>query len=328
MDYSQLPKSVFWIGERVAVPDLERVRRNVREQRDDVSWGPNHLFRYPRQGGTGAIWSGVAALLKPERLTLKARVASVDVGARQVRLEDGRALAYDHLITTLPLDVLVGHSRGLEPQLIDAARALRHSSVHILGVGLCDDQPEGIATKCWVYCPDAHSPYYRVTVLSNYSPFNVPPGPGYWSLMAEACESPWRPLDATRLRQWTLEALRKDGFIGPRSRIVNLWHRREEHGYPTPFLGRDAVLASLLPALERWRVYPRGRFGAWKYEVSNQDHSFMQGVEVVNRLLGLGDEPTLTQPSLVNGGAFARQRVAHGRAGGLRHGPDGEERTS
>ena len=32
-------------------------------------------------------------------------------------------------------------------------------------------------------------------------------------------------------------------------------------------------------------VFSRGRFGAWKYEVSNQDHSLMQGVEVVNYLL-------------------------------------------
>jgi hypothetical protein len=31
-------------------------------------------------------------------------------------------------------------------------------------------------------------------------------------------------------------------------------------------------------------VYSRGRFGAWKYEVGNMDHSFMQGVEVVERI--------------------------------------------
>ena len=36
-----------------------------------------------------------------------------------------------------------------------------------------------------------------------------------------------------------------------------------------------------------------GRFGAWLYEVGNMDHSVVQGVEAVNRLLGLGEETVL-----------------------------------
>ena len=58
--------------------------------------------------------------------------------------------------------------------------------------------------------------------------------------------------------------------------------------------------------LEANGVYSRGRFGAWKYEVSNQDHSFMQGVEVVNRLAGIGDEPTIDRPSYANSGVFLK----------------------
>ena len=58
--------------------------------------------------------------------------------------------------------------------------------------------------------------------------------------------------------------------------ILSRFHARLEHGYPTPFLGRDELLAPLHAALERHCVFSRGRFGAWKYEVSNQDHTFMQ----------------------------------------------------
>ena len=51
---------------------------------------------------------------------------------------------------------------------------------------------------------------------------------------------------------------------------------------------------------KRQGVFSRGRFGAWKYEVSNQDHSFMQGVELVNQLAFGTDETTLRQPDVVN----------------------------
>jgi hypothetical protein len=57
-------------------------------------------------------------------------------------------------------------------------------------------------------------------------------------------------------------------------------------------LDRDAALAKILPYLESKNVYSRGRFGLWKYEVSNQDHSFMQGVELVENLLSGRNEIT------------------------------------
>ena len=47
-------------------------------------------------------------------------------------------------------------------------------------------------------------------------------------------------------------------------------------------------------------IYSRGRFGAWKYEVSNQDHSLMQGVEVADHLLHDEPETTCFDPALVN----------------------------
>jgi protoporphyrinogen oxidase len=296
---------VGWVGERVAAPDLERIRRNLEAGRDDVAWGPNRRFRFPRRGGTGAIWKAVTELLGDADLRFGADVVAVDLRSKRLTLATGEWLAYDTLISSMPLDRLSGMCRDLDPEARQAARAFRHSSCHILGVGVQGPKPEALRTKCWMYFPDPAVPYYRVTVFSNYSPFNVPPG-DHWSLMAEVCESPTTAVDSERLASWTLEGMRRDGLLASDSRVVSLWHRRLEYGYPIPTLDRDAALGRLFPELERHRVYSRGRFGAWKYEVSNQDHSFMQGVELIDRLFGLGEEHTLERPHYVNSGVFAQ----------------------
>ena len=70
-----------------------------------------------------------------------------------------------------------------------------------------------------------------------------------------------------------------------RQRIVSRYHRVVGYSYPIPTLGRDNALEVLQPALLKKDIYSRGRFGAWRYEIGNMDHSVMMGVESVNNIL-------------------------------------------
>ena len=156
---------------------------------------------------------------------------------------------------------------------------------------------------CWMYFPGEETGFYRVTVFSNYSPNNVSQPGRQWSLMTETSESPAKPVNHQTLVDDTVRALVEDGMIPDPSAICSRTHYRLAQGYPTPFLGRDAVVDPILRAFERKDIWSRGRFGAWKYEVANQDHSFAQGYECVERLVANGGpelEPTLHTPSLVN----------------------------
>jgi protoporphyrinogen oxidase len=291
-----------WIGDRVALVDLPRVVQNIRLNRDDVSWGPNNQFRFPRHGGTGAIWRALAARLDqaaPGRLQFGRRLAGVDTSAHVATFTDGSVIRYEHLLTTMPLDALVA-ATDLAPALTPAAVDLRFSSTHVIGIGLHGSAPAHLAGKCWMYFPEDDCPFYRVTHFSHYSPNNVPDISRYWSLMAEVSESAVKPVDAMRIESDTVDGLVNTGLVADRAQVHHTWHRRLPRGYPTPSRYRDRALEAILPALEARGVYSRGRFGAWKYEVSNQDHSFAQGVECVDHLLSGAPETTLRQPDVVN----------------------------
>lgn len=287
-----------WVGERVAKVDLERVVFNILEGRDDAGWGPNNTFRFPLRGGTGEVWRRLASRFSASELQLNKTVARLDTRKKTVHFTDGTTTNYEILISSIPLDALVGLS-DLE-EMKGAVRELRYSTVHVVGIGLRGAPPPHLKTKCWMYFPEDTSPYYRATVFSNYSPHNVPDIARYWSLMLEVSESPAKPVHLDSLIDSVISGLLATRLIESKDDIVDVWHHRADHGYPTPGLERDGVLDTVLPALAKLQVFSRGRFGAWKYEVSNQDHSLMQGVELINRLAGIGEELTLLNPNLVN----------------------------
>ena len=295
-----------WIGERVAVTDLEKVLYNVLHEKDDLSWGPNNTFSFPKQGGTGAVWEGVANLVGRENISLNKTVTGVDPTAKTVYFSDGTSDTYDALISTLPIDRLceLAGFKGLKA----TASQLKFSSSNIIGIGLSGKPPESLQKKCWMYFPEENCPFYRVTVFSNYSPNNVPDINKQWSLMAEVSESPAKPLDVSKVVDDTIEGMFATRLINKSHDVLSTWSYRAHYGYPTPALGRDAALNALHPELEKHHIYSRGRFGGWKYEVSNQDHSLMQGVELVDKLVVGTPEVTYWFPNTANNLGYAKNR--------------------
>jgi protoporphyrinogen oxidase len=286
-----------WIAERVSVVDLARIERNITEGRDDLSWGPNNTFKFPKKGGTGAIYEGIADRLM-ERIYLKHEAVSVDLEARQVRFSNGCTETYDVLINTMPLDIFIRACVSVPDNVAKATEGLVHNGGLIVGLGFKGQRND---SKCWMYFPENNSPFYRVTNFHNYSRFNVPDGDAerYFSLMCETTYSPHKPEDKSRIVEQTLQGLVDSGMIdeGQKKRIASRYLIDIPYSYPVPTLGRDKALEVIQPCLESRSVYSRGRFGAWKYEVGNMDHSFMQGVEVVGRLLTGEKERTLNGES-------------------------------
>jgi len=287
-----------WVGDRVAPVDLERIIENYVLGRDEVAWGPNNHFRFPLSGGTGSIWRTVAAQLPQANLHLGEAASKIDLDKRAVLTVTGRLHTYDVLVSTVNLAQLCKLS-GVEYRFPEL-QSLKTSSTHVVGLGIRGKAPEELRTKCWMYFPEDNCPFYRVTHFSHYSPNNVPDINRSWSLMAEVSETENKPVDKRSVVQDVIEGLIKTGLITDASSVEATWHRFFPDSYPIPTIDRDSVVNSILQFFQDRGVFCRGRTGAWKYEVGNMDHSFMQGKECVDHILLGTEEVTLNHPDVVN----------------------------
>ena len=130
--------------------------------------------------------------------------------------------------------------------------------------------------------------------------------------MLEISESSMKPVNHETLLADSIQGLVNTEMLQPQDQIVSTYHRRFDHGYPTPSLERDGALKELLPKLQDQGIFSRGRFGSWKYEVGNQDHSFMLGVEAADHIVNGAAELTLNYPDFVNGRVNNERRLVDG----------------
>jgi protoporphyrinogen oxidase len=275
--------SATWIAERVSVVDYERALENVRAGRDDRGWGPNNTFKFPRSGGTGEIYRRVAEALGA-RVRFGRELAELDAERRELRFADGSVEGYDAVVTTMPVDLLVGRIAAAPAELARAAAELRHNSVAVVGVAY--ELPLEKDTS-WMYFPDGDAPFYRATNFAKYSPANVPGGDTerYSSYMTETAYRPEAPPDRTALERRVVAALSSSGVVEGTPEIASVHTIDVEYAYPVPTLGRDAALAVIQDWLMERDIYSRGRFGSWRYELGNMDHAVKMGVDVARLLV-------------------------------------------
>ncbi len=304
--------NAVWVGERVAVPDINKIKNNIKHGMKNVhdsAWGPNRLFRFPKYGGTGGLWIAMSKLLPRHWFHYKLVVKSVDFIKKRVEVENcqghKRLLNYDILVSTMPLNLLVEMNNSTNRPSLNMKKHVKdlvYSHTHIVGIGLFGKAPKQLSDKSWIYFPDSDSPFYRVTVFSNYSDDHVPTPGKYWSLMCEVAEpknSQDSRYDKQAIVEDTVDALVLYKFL-TKQQIVSTFYHRLPYGYPVPSLSRDFILSEVQPWLQSMDIYSRGRFGGWKYEVGNQDHSFMQGVELADLLVRGISEETYWHPDIVN----------------------------
>merc|ERR1719408_368779 len=103
-------------------------------------------------------------------------------GDKVLELADGRKVPFDGLLTTMPLPALLRMTPD-HPELAELAEGdngaadhsrFKHQTVNLVGVGIWGTAvPSALDGVHWVYFPEDEYIFYRVTVLSNFSPLMV-----------------------------------------------------------------------------------------------------------------------------------------------------------
>jgi protoporphyrinogen oxidase len=246
-------------------------------------------FAYPL-GGTGAIYERMAGLVAANggqvQLGMPVRRVVLDgCKVTGVELADGRVEPCDHVISTMPLTLLV---RGLEqvPSAVQAAAdALRFRNtilvyLHVDAKHLFDDQ--------WIYM---HSPELRIGRVTNFRNW-VPEliGSSRTTILAaefwcNASDPEWTEKDEVLIDRATSE-LRTTGLLGV-AQVLNGHVVRIPRCYPVYEIDYQQHLNRII---EHLRCYTGltaiGRYGAFKY--NNQDHSILMGILAAENLLADG----------------------------------------
>ncbi|MER6106369.1 FAD-dependent oxidoreductase [Streptomyces sp. NPDC001832] len=285
-----------WVAERVAPVDPDEILAAFSGTAPPARrWGPNSTFAFPACGGTGEIWRRLAARLDGG-LRTGARVVAVDTAARTMTLDSGERIGFDHLVATGPLNRLTAMTAGVSSSMLAAAGRLRHTTVAMVGLGYRAPTTD---ERSWLYFPQPEVPFYRATNFSKYAPANVPGADTdtFSAWMTETSMLPGTRLDYSRLISACDQALRRHGLVAEHAPLVSAHLEPIEHAYPVPALDRDAALAEVVPWLEARGIYPRGRFGTWRYEIGNMDHAVKMGIDIAHRLVNGITEELLTPVS-------------------------------
>jgi protoporphyrinogen oxidase len=266
--------SAEWAAWAIPVPTAEEIRAAA-EEPGEQTFGYNPVFYYPRQGGIGGLAKAMAE--EVVRLHLGQRAVEIDLGRRRVVTAQGRAFPFQHLVSTVPLPVLLRMIKGLSPSVAEAGERLRCVSVCIFNIGLSRPGP---SAPHWIYFPARNFPFYRVGFTHNFSPSSAPEG--CQSLYVEVSRKPEAQGGCRSLWEEVKEGLVRAGIMEKGEKPAVLDVINVPYAYVLYDRHRAKVVRAIRGILRQKDVHPIGRYGAWEY--STMEDAIFQGRETARRL--------------------------------------------
>ena len=262
--------TVDWCARFVPQPKLEDVLAGV-VGLNDRELGYNANFIYPTRG-IGELTTALARDLEPA-LTLGHAPRAIDWRRKKLVFDDGE-VAYRTLISTAPLDVLLGLLVDAPAAVMNARPKLRCNPLLYLDVAL--EREAGVDLH-WVYVPEDRYPFYRLGCYSAFSAAMAPPGKSNLYVELASRQAP----DMPRLRAQLATDLIEMQIIERPSDIRFAELRRIDHAYVVYDHDYSATLKAITPFLEEHSIISCGRYGGWNY--SSMEDALMFGRDAAKR---------------------------------------------
>ncbi len=273
-----------WVGNRVYYPSVEDVTEGAKGPLPEQTHYIKKI-RYPAKGG---YLSYARTLLEGADIRFGRELTHVSFKDKRLLFTNGEQVRFEHLVSTIPLPVLIERSDAPWP-VREAATALTCTS--LLLVNVTADHPTA-RPENWIYVYDEDKYATRINCTEMLSPNNAPTGKT--GVQVEVYFSKARPQDASphAIADAVCDELIEMGVVRDRAAIesvhtlpirfanVTFDHPRREalttvldwlegHGMARegdelePTTDWDTKLAEARPSGQTLML--AGRFGQWKY---------------------------------------------------------------
>ncbi|TFH24387.1 MAG: hypothetical protein E4H10_10710, partial [Bacteroidia bacterium] len=243
-------------------------------------------FAYPF-GGTGSVYENMQQLISARggRVYLNTGVERVNTHlgtARSLTLENGETREYDHIVSTMPISILLERLPEVPAVIVEQAKKLTFRNTIL--VYLRVDRPD-LFTDQWLYVHDPSVEVGRVTNFRNWLPSVY--GDSSSSIL---CLEYWCNFDDPLWSQEDDHLIETASNEIVRTGLVEEGEVKAGHVVRLPrcytvyFKGYREVMKpveSYLNTVEG--LHAIGRYGSYKY--NNQDHSILMGLRVAENIL-------------------------------------------
>lgn len=246
-------------------------------------------FLYPSRG-TGLVYETIHRQLEALGTEVRTQCRPVAIAHDGERVtsvtldsDAGReTVRPDHVVQSVPIGSFLGLLDPQPPEPVRrAAGRLRFRDHRCLFITL--DRPS-VTSDQWIYFPEPHIPFGRISEMKNFSPCMSPPD--RTSLLLEFFCSKgdpvWR-MGTYELLEYALPHLEGMGLIS-RKDVRNAYTIEALNVYPIYDLAYRENVEAALGYLDRLtNLHAIGRPGRFRY--TNQDHSLEMGIAAAREIL-------------------------------------------